>query len=128
MILYLQQFISEKFKKNPHITDQFKAIYYQMPAMGSFPYIYVGDFIGRDVSTRVIKKEEIYFKLVIYTRDKNFKFMLYLSEQIKKILNVTNEEKIILMKYFEEKLCLQNDGVTHQIILNLKAIVVEDYV
>ena len=124
MILYLQQFIQQKFNSNPSILKKVNAIYYQTPASGSFPYIYIFDFNSKNISTKDIEIAEIHCKLTIYLRDKSLKSMLVLAQEIKKILDIRSEERIILMKCLEEKVSLKNDGITQQIIMHFKAIII----
>ncbi len=122
MILYLQQFLYNLLN-NELINKKLQGVYFQVPANSYFPYIYIGNFNSKDISTKTEEIAEIHFKLIIYTRDKSLKSMLELSNIIKNMLNVNGQEKISLMKCMDEKLSLQNDGVTHQIILKFKALV-----
>ena len=123
MILYLQQFLYNLLN-NDSINKKIQGIYFQVLANSYFPYIYIGDFNSKDVSTKDMEIAEIHFKLIIYTRDKSLKNMLELSEGIKRVLNINGKDKVVLMNCIEEKVSLQNDGVTHQISLKFRAIVV----
>lgn len=123
MILYLQQFISEKFNNLPQILNQVKSIYIQTVVNSSFPYIYIGDFNSKNISTKNNDLVEVHFKVIIYFRDKNIKPMLRVADEIKKILHIDAEEKVVLLRYINELVQIQNDGVTQQIILNFRAIV-----
>lgn len=122
MILYLQQFIYNKLDNN-FIKDQVKGIYYQVPSNSYFPYIYIGDFNSKDRSVIGQKISYINFKVIIYLRDKSLKPTLELSQDIKGILNVEGEDKVVFIRCIEEKISLQNDGVTHQINMKFKAVV-----
>lgn len=122
MLLYLQQFIYQKLDIDS-IKNRVQGIYYQVPYNSYFPYIYIGEFHSKDRS--VVNQEilDINFKIIIYLRDKSLKNMLDLSKNIKGVLNVNGEDKVVLMRCLEEKIKLQNDGVTHQINMKFKAIV-----
>ncbi len=122
MLLYLQQFIYQKLDIDS-IKNQVKGIYYQVPYNSYFPYIYIGEFNSKNRS--VVNQEilEVNFKIVIYLRDKSLKNMLKLSRNIKEILNINGEDNVVLMRCLEEKISLQNDGVTHQINMKFKAVV-----
>lgn len=117
MILNLQQFIYQQLNQK-NITDKIVGIYYQVPANSKFPYIYIGDFHSKDISTKDRERAEIYFKLSLYLRDKSLKSMLELGEDIKRELR-SNE--IMMIKCFEEKIILQNDGITQQIMMIFRA-------
>lgn len=121
MILYLQQFLYQILNKEA-INNQVNGVYYQVPANSSFPYIYIGDFNSKDISGMNQEIVEIHFKLVIYLRDKSLKSMLELSQEIKRVLTLNRKEKVALMRCVEEKMSLQNDGVTHQINMRFKAV------
>ncbi len=122
MILFLQQYIYQLLNIDL-ITKNVKAIYYQVPDNSSFPYIYIGDFNSKYISSkdRVIAK--VNFKLIIYLRDKSLKSMLLLSQEIKKILKV---DQRMIMRCIEEKISLSSDGITKQINLTFKVILVEN--
>jgi hypothetical protein len=124
MILYLQEFIQQKFNSHLSVLKKVNAIYYQTPASGSFPYIYVGEFNSKNISTKDIEIAEIHWKLTIYLRDKSLKSMLTLAQDIRKILDIKSEERVILIKCLEEKVSLKNDGITQQIIMNFKTIII----
>jgi hypothetical protein len=81
MILKLQQTIYNHLNQKK-FTDQLKGIYYQVPSNSSFPYIYIGDFNAKDISTKDRQLAEITFKINIYLRDKNLRVMLELSSEI----------------------------------------------
>lgn len=122
MILYLQQFIYQALTNNS-IAKRVKGIHYQVPSGSAFPYIYIGDFSSKDISSKTEKIAEIHFKLIIYSRDKSQKFILELSEKIKNILDINGKERIAMLKCVEEKISLQHDGITQQISMKFKAIV-----
>lgn len=112
MILKLQQFIYQQLDYLSSSTKVSGIYYYHVPANSNFPYIYVGDF--QDVLKHGSK--EISFKVTIFLREKSLKAMLELAEEIKTLL-LSNQN----IRCLEEKIQLQNDGVTHQIILLFKA-------
>lgn len=116
MILYLQHYLYQQLT-NAIITDKITGIYYQVPANSNFPYIYLGDFHSKDASVKDKEKLIISFKLSIYLRDKSIKAMLELAQDIKLILK---SNKLVMIKCFEEKIILQNDGVTQVIMLLFK--------
>ena len=116
MILYLQQFIYQQLNKK-QITDKLVGIYYQVPANSIFPYIYIGDFHSKDISTKDREILDISFRLNIYLRDKNLKSMLELAEEIKETLK---DNETMMMRCFEEKVILQTDGITQQIVMLFK--------
>ncbi|MCT4635171.1 MAG: hypothetical protein N4A31_02850 [Rickettsiales bacterium] len=122
MLLYLQQFIYQKLDIDS-IKNQVKGIYYQVPYNSYFPYIYIGEFNSKNRS--VVNQEilDANFKIIIYLRDKSLKNMLEISRNIKGVLNINGEDKVVLMRCLEEKISLQNDGVTHQINMKFKAVV-----
>ena len=122
MILYLQQFIHQILNNNS-INKKVQGVYFQVPANSYFPYIYIGEFNSRDVSTKDMEIAEIRFKLVIYLRDKSLKSMLELSKEIKGILNINAKDRVAFVKCVEEKVSLQNDGATHQISMEFRALV-----
>ena len=124
MILYLQQFIYQKLNQ-PNISNQVNGIYYQVPANTKFPYIYFGNFVSKDISAKDIAFHDIRFKLTLYLREKSLKSMLLLTRIITQILSCNGKDKIISMRCLEQKINLQNDGVTHEIILSFKALVEE---
>ncbi len=121
MILFLQQYIYQLLNIDL-ITKKVKAIYYQVPDNSNFPYLYIGDFNSKYISSkdRIIAK--ISFKIVIYLRDKNLKSMLLLSQEIKKILKIDHQ---MIIRCIEDKITINNDGITKQINLTFKAILVE---
>lgn len=125
MILYLNQFLSSKFNNSSEVLNQVKSIYVQTAANSNFPYIYVGDFHSKNISTKNTEAAEIYFKVTIYSRDKNIKSMLKLTSEIRKLLHIDGENKIVLIRYLSEVVHLQNDGITQQIIMNFRAIISE---
>ena len=116
MILKLQDFI---YKKLSNIAGKVVGIYFQVPANSKFPYIYIGDFHSKNKSTKQEIIEEIYFRLIVYSRDKSLKFMNELADDIKKLLYKNDG---IIIHYMEEKVSLQNDGITHQVSMSFKAI------
>lgn len=122
MIIKLQQFIFKQLNQ-PIITSKVTGIYYQITSNSYFPYIYVGDFISKDISTKDREYFEISFKLQIYFRDKNLKTMLELAKLIKQLLS--SEEMMI--KSTEVRIQQQIDGVTEQIIMLFKAKLKGDY-
>lgn len=122
MIIKLQQFIFKQLNQ-PIITSKVSGIYYQVTSNSYFPYIYVGDFISKDISTKDREYFEISFKLQIYFRDKNLKTMLELAKLIKQLL--FSEEMMI--KSTEVRIQKQIDGVTEQIIMLFKAKLKGDY-
>lgn len=123
MILYLQQFIQNKLITDLNVSKLVKAVYVQTVASSNFPYIYIGDFNSKNISTKDCEIAEIYFKAIIYFRDKNIKNVLEVSRNIKRLFNIDNEMKIILMRYLNEVVNLQNDGITQQIVMNFRALV-----
>jgi len=117
MILRLQEFIYKQLNTK-EITDKENGIYYQVPANNNFPYLYIGDFHQRDSSTKTQERVEASFKLYLYLREKSLKNMLELAEVIKRKLTVN---ETIMIKCYEEKIVMQNDGTTQQIIIFCKA-------
>ena len=111
MILELQSLIYQKLNCLS-ILAKITGIYYHVPANINFPYIYIGDFHN------ILKQDELSFKLTIFLREKSLKPMLELAKEIKSLL-VSNLD--ITLKCLDEKIQLQNDGVTHQIILAFRA-------
>ena len=120
MILLLQQWIYQQLNQ-PLVSKQVKGIYYQVPVNSNFPYIHIGDFHSKDISTKDKEIAKIYFKLVIYTRDKSLISMLELGSQLIKILKANHT---MLISCLEEKINQQNDGVTQQISMTFKAIII----
>ena len=121
MILFLQQYIYQLLNVDL-ITRNVKAIYYQVPDNSNFPYIYIGDFYSKYVSSKDKVIAKIHFKIAIYLRDKSLRSMLLLSEEIKKILKI---DKQMIIRCVEEKITISNDGITKQINLIFKVILVE---
>lgn len=122
MILKLQQVIYQLLNKES-ITKHVQGIYYKVPPNSRFPYIYIGDFYSKNRSTRDQEINEIYFKINLYIRDKSIEFINIIEKEIKKSLQ-SNQETII--SYIEEKLILQNDGITQKLGLTFKALITED--
>lgn len=122
MILYLQKYI-HKILSNEKITKAVNGVYFQVPSNNAFPYIYIGEFDVQDISTKAQIIEEISFAVSIYTRDKSLKAMLELAEEIKKILSIKSDKRIVLIKGVEDRLLPENDGVTHQFNMKFKAII-----
>lgn len=118
MIYQLMQEII-KILANQDLQDKINGIYFTVPANTKFPYIYIGEFLSKDISTKDHLKTLIQFKLLIYSRDKNDKNILSLSDEIKSLFRAQNKN---FYKIIDEKLTCQNDGITHQITLNLKTI------
>jgi hypothetical protein len=116
MIIKLQQFIFKKLNQKI-ITSKVSGIYYQVTSNSYFPYIYVGDFNSKDISTKDREYAEITFSINIYFRDKNLKQMLEVAELIKQLLSRVE----IYIKYSDEKILQQLDGITQQIIITFKA-------
>ena len=119
MILFLQEWLYSKLniaKINQNITG----IYYYVPSNSKFPYLYIGDFHSKNRSTKTQHIEEIKFQIVIYSRDKGLKNILNIAQEIRKLIH---SDQQFLINYLEEKIMLQNDGVTHQISMYFKAIV-----
>jgi len=122
MILYLQRFIYAELNK-PDISDFVTGIYYQVPVNTKFPYIYFGNFVSKDISAKDQRLQNISFKIVIYQRDQSLKSMLGITDKIIKKLSFTGDEYIVSTHCLEQKINLQNDGITHEIILMFKALV-----
>ena len=122
MIIKLQQFIFKQLNQEI-ITSKVNGVYYQVTSNSYFPYIYVGDFISKDISTKDREYSEVTFTLNIYFRDKNLKAMLELSNLIKQAF--TSDE--IQIKSIEEKIMQHLDGVTEQIIMLFKTRVSGDF-
>lgn len=119
MIAYLQQFIYNKLTKE----ENFKNVFFQVPSGSSFPYIFIGDFVSKDISSRGVIIKEISFNIIFYHRDKSQKFAFEMTDKLKHALQINNFQKIILIKPLEEKIIFQNDGVTQQILMKFKCIV-----
>lgn len=122
MILYLQEFLY-KILNTGDITKKVKGVYFQVPSNSYFPYIYIGDFYGQDISNIAKKLEDINFKITIYVRDKSLKNTLELSEEIKRVLSIKERDKIAFIKFIEEKIITQHDGVTQEINMKFKALI-----
>ncbi len=116
MITKLQQFIFKQLNQKI-ITSKVSGVYYQVTSNSYFPYIYVGDFYSKNISTKDREYAEITFNINIYFRDKNLKPMLEVARLIKEVL-LSGE---IYIKYTEEKIFQQLDGITQQIIITFKA-------
>ena len=123
MILTLQENIYQKLNI-AEIKNKVSGIYYYVPTNTKFPYIYMGDFYSKNKPIKSCRIEEINFKIVIYVRDKSLKSMLELGYFVKERLNSSDG---IIIYYLDEKVSLQNDGITHQIAMNFKAIMEENY-
>ena len=119
MILQLKDFIYKKLNVEL-ITRNVTGIYFQVPSNNKFPYIYIGDFYHKNISTKDQNIGNIYFKIIIYSRDKSLKFMIDLSKNIKLQLKL---DAGILINLVEENFNLQNDGLTHQIIMTFNSII-----
>lgn len=116
MILYLQELIYKQLNVK-EITDKVNGIYYHVPSNNSFPYIFIGDFYQCDISTKSLKRANIRFKLSLYLREKSLVSSLKLTKEVKVLLE--NNDQMI-MKCYEEKITIQNDGITQQIIMSFK--------
>ncbi len=123
MMLGLQEILYKKL--NIDIINKYvKGIFYYVPPNSPFPYIYIGDFLNKDRSTKSHKINDIRFKIFLFTRDKSLKEALRISKTIQTILSSEKEQIINLI---DEKINLQNDGITGQIILSFRAIIGENY-
>lgn len=122
MLLYLQQFIYKKLDIDS-IKNKVNGIYYHVPSNSYFPYIYIGDFYSKDRSVIGQEISHLNFKIIIYLRDKSLKPALELSKNIKKVLDINGEYKVAFIRCIEEKISLQNDGITYQINMRFKAII-----
>jgi hypothetical protein len=123
MILALQEIIYQKLNI-AEIKNKVSGIYYYVPSNTKFPYIYVGDFYSKNKSIKSSRIEEVNFRIIIYVRDKSLKSMLELGFFVKRRLNSSDG---VIIYYLDEKVSLQNDGITHQIAMNFKAIMEENY-
>jgi hypothetical protein len=56
-------------------------------------------------------------------RDKSLKNALELSEDIKRILSIEERDKIAFIRFMEERIITQNDGVTQEINMKFKAVI-----
>jgi hypothetical protein len=119
VILFLQEWLYSKLNV-AQINQNITGIYYYVPANSKFPYLYIGDFYSKNRSTKTQHIEEIKFQIVIYSRDKGLKNILNLAQEIRKLIQ---SDQQFLINYLEEKIMLQNDGVTHQISMYFRAIV-----
>lgn len=122
MIGHLHQFIYKQLDKEDTLKS-LKGIFFQVPSGTSFPYIFIGDFISKDVSSRSLDIKEINFSVTIYHREKSQKFAFDVMDKIKNLLQVSNFGNIVLIKILEEKIICQNDGITQQIFMKFKSIV-----
>lgn len=125
MIHYLQNFLNDRLTNEIAIKNKVNGIYTEITNNSSFPYIYLGDFKSSDYSTKEIKAYEIYFRVHLYFRDKNKSLMLNISDKIKEILDVKTEYPIVFIKFIEENLKIHNDGITKQITLIFRSILVK---
>lgn len=125
MIHYLQNFLHERLTKEREIKNKVNGIYAEITNNSSFPYIYLGDFKSSDYSTKDIKAYEIYFRVHLYFRDKNKSLMLNISDKLKEILDVETEYPIVFIKFVEENLKVHNDGITKQITLIYRSVLVK---
>lgn len=119
MIFLLKEFIYKKLNVDL-IKKIVTGIYFQVPQNSKFPYIYIGDFNHKNISTKDQNMANINFKLIVYSLDKSLKFITELSESIKKLLK---PDVSILLNLVEEKISLQNDGLTYQIIMTFSSII-----
>lgn len=119
MILKLQQLLFQSLHCK-EITDLVSGIYYQVPNDTKFPYIYIGDFISENISTKDQVIYKINFKLILYFRRKEMKIMMQLSELIK--MKISRMEEKNSINHLKDIVNLNNDGVTQQIIINFSTI------
>jgi hypothetical protein len=121
MILGLQEIILDNLSKS-EAAKRVEGIYYQVPSNSKFPYIYIGDFHSKDISTKTKERREINFKVSLYLRDKSQKFIIEMSESIRQSLKI----KGLFIKCLEEKMSLHSDGITRQITMIFKMVVNDD--
>lgn len=122
MILHLQEFLYQVLNVEA-INKRVKGIYFQVPSNSYFPYLYIGDFYGQDISNIGKKLEEINFKVTLYVRDKSLKNALELAEEIKAVLSVKERGKIAFIRFIEERVLTQNDGITQEINMKFKTVI-----
>lgn len=119
MILALRERIYKKCYSDKELLDLVTGIYFQVPPNTKFPYIYIGDFHSKNISTKDQHIEEVNFKIVIYLRDKSDKLLLIISNKIKNILSCDSYNLL----YFKElEINSQNDGLTKQVIISFRAL------
>lgn len=118
MILLLKNILSSKLK-NDFLLGNVTGVFYYVPHNTKFPYVYIGDFQSKNISTKDQDLEEINFKLIIYSRNKSLEEILEIANILRKILKL--DQKIIL-NFIDQKLTLQNDGVTHQLVMNFQSV------
>ncbi|MEK6733483.1 MAG: DUF3168 domain-containing protein [Pseudomonadota bacterium] len=114
MILKLQEQLYKKLNINEIASKA--SVYFQVPQNSKFPYIFIGDFLSKDKSTKTSKLEEINFKISIYFRDKNLRNMLMLSKEIRELLIA---DKI---NFLEQRVSILNDSITYSINMQFKTI------
>jgi hypothetical protein len=125
MIEYLQQFLYEKLTRNTQLNE-IKGVYFQSISGASFPYIYIGDFVAKNISSASIYINEIHFNISLYSREKSQKIMFSIIDKIKEQITINIEDKIILLHLKDEKIINQNDGITQQYIMKFKCIIADE--
>ena len=104
----MQKFKQQLYDKIQAIklSSNLQGIYFKVPTNSEFPYIYIGDFNVSDCSSKLKRKHEIRFKVVIYYRVQGAKMRTEIFNQLS--FEIIKELESIPMLFF-----LKQNSLSH---------------
>lgn len=115
MIIDFQNKLFEALEKSS-LKNLIKGIYFQVPSNSSLPYLVLGDFKSKNISTKTEKKYDVTFKINFFSKDLS---LVRIQDIVKLIIN---ETKYFLPRCYlrEERVIFHTDAETKQIILDFR--------
>ena len=108
----MQKFKQQLYDKIQAIklSSNLQGIYFKVPTNSEFPYIYIGDFNVSDCSSKLKRKHEIRFKVVIYYRVQGAKMRTEIFNQLS--FEIIKElESIPMLFFLKQNSSLTKEGI-----------------
>jgi len=105
-------------------------VYDRVPENAVFPYVTIGDAVGRDWSTTTSAGMEYRLALQLFSRGGGRKQAAGIMERLYAVLHdatlTVTGQTLVLLRYESSAIRLEDDGVTHRGVFVLRALIESD--
>jgi hypothetical protein len=123
----LQAAIYQALTSNAPLMALITGVYDRPPQGSIMPYVTIGEFDGKDASTKTTSAIEYTLPLYVWSRQGGRKEIAIIMESLHTVLHqaplVITGQTLVMMRYALSEITLEDDGVTYMGVMKFYAYV-----